>query len=174
MHVGIVLETPRLLLSTMSLDDLDFMAEMLSDPWVMRFYPKRLNRKEAIASICRNLDRYERHGYGPWLAREKSGGRPVGRVGLMDQVVDGAVEIEVGWMIHRPFQRCGFASEAGRACAAYAFRRLSARRVISLIRPENIPSAATALRLGMRHARMTLHGGFQHDVYEMQELATHA
>jgi len=165
--MGIVLETPRLVLSAMSLDDLDFMAEMLSDPWVMRFYPKRLNRHEAAASIRRMLDRYARYGYGPWLVREKSAGRPVGRVGLMPQFVNGAHEIEVGWMIHRPFQRCGFASEAGRACAVYALERLHAQRVISLIRPENLPSAATALKLGMTHAGTTLHADLQHDIYEL-------
>lgn len=170
--MGIVLETPRLSLSTMSLDDLDFIAEMLGDPYVMRFYPKRLSRDEAVASIRKALDRYERHGYGPWLVREKSAGRPVGRVGLIPQVVQGTAEIEVGWMIHRPFQRCGFASEAGRACAEYAFRTLHADRVISLVRPENIPSAATALKLGMRRAGTTLHGGYQHDVYELRKPLT--
>jgi len=151
----------------MSLDDLDFIAAMMSDAGVMRYYPKRLSRDEAGASIRRTLDRYERYGYGPWLVREKSAGRPVGRVGLLPQFVNGVAEIEVGWMIHRPHQRCGFASEAGRACAAYAFRQLHAERVISLIRPENLPSAATALSLGMRLAGTTLHAGLQHDIYEL-------
>jgi RimJ/RimL family protein N-acetyltransferase len=165
--VGIVLETRRLVLATMSLDDRDFMAQMLGDAQVMRFYPKRLSRDEAVASIRRMLDRYERYGFGPWLVREKSTGRPVGRVGLLPQLVDGVEEIEVGWMIHRPFQRCGFASEAGRACATYAFRQLHATHVISLIRPENVPSASTAQRLGMTHAGKTLHGGFLHDIYKL-------
>jgi RimJ/RimL family protein N-acetyltransferase len=171
--VSIVLETRRLLLSRMSLDDLDFLAEMLSDPAVMRFYPKRLTRDEAIVSIRRALNRYAQFGYGPWLVREKSAGRPVGRVGLIHQIVDKADEVEVGWMIHRPFQKCGFASEAGRACAEYAFRKLHAGRVISLIRPENVPSAATALKLGMTHAGTTLHGGYHHDVYELRRPSTH-
>lgn len=151
----------------MSLDDLEFMAAMMSDPWVMRFYPKRLNRDEAVASIRKTLDRYERYGFGPWLVREKAAGRPIGRVGLLPQFVNGVDEIEVGWMIHRPYQQCGFASEAGRACAAYAFRQLHAQRVISLIRPENIPSAATALKLGMKLAGTTVHVGLQHDIYEL-------
>jgi [ribosomal protein S5]-alanine N-acetyltransferase len=165
-HLGIVLETRWLVLSTMSLDDLDFIEAMMSHPWVMRFYPKRLSRDEAGESIRRTLDRYERYGYGPWLVREKSSGRPVGRVGLIHQFIHGVDEIEVGWMIHRPYQLCGFASEAGRACASYAFRQLHAKRVISLIRPENLPSAATALRLGMTHAGRTVHVGLQHDIYE--------
>jgi RimJ/RimL family protein N-acetyltransferase len=164
--VATILETPRLVLMELSLDDLDFIATMMSDPHVMRFYPKRLNRDEAAASIRRMLDRYARDGFGPWLVRETSSGRPVGRVGLIRQHLDGVPEIEVAWMIHRPYQRCGFASEAGRACAAHALNALEAKRVISLIRPENLPSIATALKLGMTCTRDTLHAGYHHRVYE--------
>ena len=41
------LETPRLALREMSLDDLDFVAAMLGHPEVMRFYPKVYSRDEA-------------------------------------------------------------------------------------------------------------------------------
>ncbi len=36
----VILETPRLILCEMSLADLDFVAAMLADPEVMRYYPK--------------------------------------------------------------------------------------------------------------------------------------
>lgn len=37
---GTILETSRLVLREMSLADLDFVAAMLADPEVMRYYPK--------------------------------------------------------------------------------------------------------------------------------------
>ena len=58
-----VLETERLKLRELSLDDLDFVAEMLADADVMRFYPKRHSREESAAWIQRQLDRYDRDGY---------------------------------------------------------------------------------------------------------------
>ncbi len=46
-----VLETDRLALREMSLDDLDFVATMLADPQVMRFYPKCYSREESAGWI---------------------------------------------------------------------------------------------------------------------------
>ena len=40
-----ILETPRLTLRELTSDDLNFMAEMLADAEVMRYYPKRLTRE---------------------------------------------------------------------------------------------------------------------------------
>lgn len=45
----IILETPRLLLREMTLDDLDFVATMLADPEVMRYYPRCCTREESEA-----------------------------------------------------------------------------------------------------------------------------
>jgi RimJ/RimL family protein N-acetyltransferase len=42
------LATARLTLRALSLDDLDFVAAMVADPVVMRYYPKLLSRTEAL------------------------------------------------------------------------------------------------------------------------------
>ena len=161
----IVLETRRLVLGEMSLDDLDFLAAMTADPFVMRFYPKRLSREEAAAGIRQQLDRYARDGIGAWLAREKSSGRPVGRIGLMRRSVNGVVETEIAWMVHRPYQRCGYASEGGAACRDYALTTLGLPKVIALVRPENLPSCGVAEKLGMARVDRTVIAGFEHRVY---------
>src|SRR5258706_5625767 len=132
----VILETPRLLLRELVADDLDFMAAMLGDAEVMRFFPQTEDRAGAAAHIQRQLERYAAWGYGPWLVVAKQTSQPVGRVGLLRQVVDGAPQVEVGYMIHRPFWRQGFAFEAASSCRDYAFRTLGQDRVISLVRPE--------------------------------------
>src|SRR5580692_3148148 len=50
-----LLTTPRLCLREMSLDDLDFVAAMLADPEVMRYYPKIHTRDEAAAWVQRQM-----------------------------------------------------------------------------------------------------------------------
>ncbi len=52
----------------------------------------------------------------------------------------GARSAEIGYLIHRPFWRQGIAFEAARAVRDFAFERLALPRIISLIRPENVPS----------------------------------
>jgi len=161
----IVLETRRLVLGEMSLDDLDFLAAMTGDPFVMRYYPKRLNRDQAAAGIRQQLDRYAREGYGAWLAREKATGRPVGRIGLQTRPVNGVVETELAWMIHRPYQRCGYASEGGAACRDYALTTLGLPKVIALVRPENLPSCGVAKKIGLSLVDRAVIAGLEHRVY---------
>ena len=160
-----VLETDRLALRKMSLGDLDFVATMLADPQVMRFYPKRYSREESAAWIERQLERYARDGYGLWLVLERETGQPLGQVGLTVQLVDGVAEPEVGYLIHHPFWRRGFASEAAAATRDHAFRDLGLPHVISLILPENRPSQAVARRIGMKPERRALHAGIEHLVF---------
>jgi RimJ/RimL family protein N-acetyltransferase len=164
----IVLETPRLVLREMTLDDLDFIAGMLADEQVMRFYPQRYDRADADAWVRRNLDRYARDGHGQWLALVKETGQPVGQVGLVRMEVDGVDEPEVGYIIHRPFWRRGYASEAACAVRDHAFTVRERDHVISLIRPINHPSQGVARKMGMRPTRFTLHAGLEHLVFRVE------
>lgn len=160
-----VLETDRLALRELSPGDLDFVATMLADPEVMRFYPKRYSREESAGWIERQLERYTRDGHGLWLVLERESDEPVGQVGLTVQQVDGAPHPEVGYLLHRPFWGRGFASEAAAATRDHAFDALDVPRVISLIRPENLPSQGVAHRIGMRPVGRAMHAGLEHRVF---------
>ena len=160
-----MIETARLSLRLMTADDLDFLAEMLGDAEVMRFYPARLTREDTRGWMQKTFGRYDRDGHGFWIAEERSTGAPIGQVGLLEQDVDGTKETEVAYMIHRPHWRKGFAFEAASACRDHAFQKLGRKRVISLVRPENLPSAGVARKLGMKVEKQTLRVGLMHDVF---------
>jgi RimJ/RimL family protein N-acetyltransferase len=165
-----VLETPRLVLREMALDDLDFVATMLAHPEVMRYYPKCYSRAEAEEWVRRQIGRYNSHGHGLWLVSDKATGEPVGQVGLTPQVVDGVEEPEIGYLIHHPFWRRGLASEAAAGVRDFAFSVLRKPHVISLVRPENIPSQGVARKIGMQPERMTRYAGFDHLVFALNEI----
>ena len=163
-----ILETPRLRLREMSPGDLDFIAAMLSHPEVMRFYPRPYSREEAKWWIGRQLDRYERHGHGLWLAEDRATGEPRGQVGLMIQEVDGVEEPEIGYLIHHPFWRQGLATEAALATRSWAFNTLKLPRVISLIRPVNLPSQGVAGKLGMTPEKRAMFRDLEHIVFAVR------
>jgi RimJ/RimL family protein N-acetyltransferase len=163
----IILETPRLVLREMTPGDLDFLADLLGDPQVMRFYPQDYARADAEAWLGRALDRYARHGHAHWLVLDRAAGHPVGQVGLVRQTVEGVDEDEIGYLIHRPFWRHGYASEAACAVRDHAFGPLGRDHVISLIRPINHPSRGVARKMGMKPIRLTLFGGLEHLVYRV-------
>lgn len=165
-----ILETPRLALREMTRDDLDFVAAMLADPEVMRYYAKRYSRDEAAAWVDRQLDRYRGHGRGLWLAVDRMSGEPVGQVGLIAPRYETVPEDEIGYLIHRPYWRRGLASEAASGVRDYAFETLGQSRVVSLIRAENVPSQGVALKIGMRRepGLIVEQAGFAHWVYAVE------
>ena len=59
----------------------------------------------------------------------------------------------------------GLAPEAAAACIDWIFNERYADHVISLILPENAPSARVAEKLGMRPWRETIHAGLRHTVW---------
>jgi RimJ/RimL family protein N-acetyltransferase len=81
------------------------------------------------------------------------------------QEVEGTRRPELGWLLHRPFWGKGYATEAATATRDAAFGRWGYREVISLVRPENLPSRRVAERLGMRADRHVTFHGFDHIVY---------
>src|SRR5262245_29873615 len=78
-----IIVTPRLSLREMTWDDLDFLATLLGDPAVMRYYPKIHTREESALWLQRVLDRYAKDGHAFWLVEDRKSGKPIGQVGLL-------------------------------------------------------------------------------------------
>lgn len=161
----VILETPRLQLREMIESDLDFLAAMLGDPEVMRFYPKPLTREEAREWLERQWSRYAEYGHGGWLALDRANGESVGQISLVMQEVDGVMEPEIGYILHRPFWRRGLATEGALAVKRHAFEERGYDHVISLVRPVNIPSQGVARKLGMTPVREAMFRGYNHFVF---------
>lgn len=151
----------------MTLDDLEFIAELLANPEVMEFYPSVYSREKAKLWVSKTISGYESHGHGFYLALNRSTHEPVGQVGLLAQHVDGVAECEIGYMIHSRLWRQGYASEAAIASRDYAFDELGKTRLISLIRPINIPSRGVAEKVGMTVEKTTVHADLEHLVYSI-------
>lgn len=162
-----ILETPRLRLRELTPGDLDFVATMLADPEVMRYYPKTYSRAEAREWLDRQIARYRAHGHGLWLVEDPATGQSIGQVGLLLQQVEGQIEPEIGYLIHAPFWRRGYATEAALGVRRHAWGVLARRRLISLIRPENLPSQGVARKLGMRPEREVAWAGLRHTVWAL-------
>ncbi|MBX7245648.1 MAG: GNAT family N-acetyltransferase [Candidatus Sumerlaeaceae bacterium] len=144
------LQTPRLRLREMSMEDADSLLGIFSDPVAMQFYPSTKDRTETEGWIQWKLNSYQQHGHGLWLAELTKTGEFAGQCGLIVQEVEGQREIEIGYLFLRKFWGQGLATEAAIASREYAFLNLKLRRVISLIDPANIASIRVAEKNGMR------------------------
>jgi RimJ/RimL family protein N-acetyltransferase len=168
-----VLETERLTLREMTRADMDALLAVLGDAESMRYYPKPFDREMVGAWIARNRERYAQDGFGLWAMILKATGEVIADCGLMVQVVDGSREVEVGYHVRRDVQGQGLATEAARACMAYGFDRLGLDRIISLIRPENLPSRRVAEKNGLTIEKEVDWKGLRHYVYVARRAARH-
>lgn len=163
-----ILETPRLILREFVVEDRDALARVLSDPETMRFYPAPLDQAAVEEWIARNRRRYSRDGHGLWAMALKSTGGVIGDCGLTVQTVSDVDEIEIGYHVRRDCWGQGLATEAARACRGYGFTNLLVDRLISLIRPENLPSRRVAEKNGMTVWKEVIRKGFPHLVYSIR------
>jgi RimJ/RimL family protein N-acetyltransferase len=131
----------------------------------MRYFPRTLDEEAMRAWIERNLKRYEQYGHGLWAVILKETGAFTGDCGLMWQDVDDVEELEVGYHFNKAFWGRGLATEAARGCMEYARAQLGRERIISLIRPENLPSRRVAERNGLQIEQEVFWRGYQHYVY---------
>jgi ribosomal-protein-alanine N-acetyltransferase len=162
---GLILETPRLLLRKFTAEDAEALEALLGDPAVMEFYPAPLDRRGVEDWIARNLGRYQRDGHGLWAMALRDSKQVIGDCGCIMQEVEGRNEVEVGYHVRRDLWGRGYATEAARACLEYAFTRLGARRVISMIRPPNLASRRVAEKNGMVCEKIILWRDYDHCVY---------
>lgn len=144
-----ILDTLRLSLREFIPGDADALALVLSDPETMRYYPAPFDRTGVEEWIARNCRRYAKDGHGLWAMVLKANGELIGDCGLTVQDVDGTTEVEIGYHVRRDHWGKGLATEAARACRDYGFANLPVERLISIIRPENLPSRRVAEKNGM-------------------------
>ena len=163
----IVIETDRLHLRYLCLDDVNAMHSYLGDAETMKYYPAPYSRDFIRQGIEKNIERYERYGYGLFGVVLKESGEFIGDCGLVWQDLPGGPELEVGYHFNRAHWGYGYATEAAKACIDYAFRNVGVDHVISLIRPENEPSRRVAERNGLRVVRQVVWKDILHDVWEI-------
>jgi len=164
-----VLQTERLLLRHLELQDVDAIYAVIGDPVAMQYYPQPYDREGAQNWVEKNRQRYATDGYGLYAMVLKASGDVIGDCGILKQIVEGEPELEVAYHLQRNHWGRGYATEAARACMGLAFAEFGAGKVISLIRPENVPSRRVAERNGMTVERQVTFAGLPHLVYAMKQ-----
>ena len=149
-----VLETERLVLRPLTLDDFEDFAAMQAEPQVVQFITadgKPMSRFGAWQALSSIVGHWQLRGYGLFGAFERASGAFVGRVGPW--YPEGWPDLEIGWTLRSAYWGRGYASEAAAKCIEFAFERLDRKHLISLIDPANTRSVRVAERVGERLER---------------------
>jgi ribosomal-protein-alanine N-acetyltransferase len=146
-----IIETERLELRPLTMDDLDALALIYRDPEVRKYFPEgTLTYEQTREELEWIIDvYYGQHGFGLWATTHKETNEFIGRCGLLPWTIDGRSEVEVAYLLARPYWGRGLGTEAARAILAYGFEQLRLSRLISLIDPANEASINVAVKIGM-------------------------
>lgn len=144
-----ILETERLQLREMNLNDFDSLCKILKDEEAMYAYEGAFSDSEVQEWLDRQIARYKKWGFGSWAVVLKQTGEMIGQCGLTMQPWKDEELLEIGYLLQRSHWHNGYATEAAEACKKYAFEVLNADAVHSMIRTTNTPSRNVALRNGM-------------------------
>lgn len=165
MGKGLIIDTARLMLRQFTPDDVPGLEAVLSDPVAMQWYAAPFDHEEVQQWIERNMARYEREGCGLLAMVLKSSGEMIGDCGCVVQEIEGRNEVEVAYHVRRDLWGNGYATEAARACIQFAFDKLNAGRVVSMIRPGNVNSRRVAEKNGLVCEKIIFWRGFEHCIY---------
>lgn len=145
-----ILQTDRLALRQMTQADFPALCRVLQDPVAMTAYEHAFDDAEVQAWLDRQLERYRCDGFGLWAVVLRETGAVIGQCGLTWQDCRGEKVLEIGYLFERAHWHRGYATEAAAAVKHYAFDRLDAQEVYSIIRDTNTASQNVARRNGMQ------------------------
>ena len=143
---GPVLETERLTLRPVAMEDFPRWAEMMADPQAARFLGGAQPAATAWRGFMTMAGAWSLTGVSMFSVIERNTGLWLGRIGPWQP--EGWPGTEVGWGLHPDAQGKGYGVEAATAAIDYAFDVLGWTDVIHCIDPDNTPSQRLAERIG--------------------------
>jgi RimJ/RimL family protein N-acetyltransferase len=147
-----VIETERLLLRRLDLDDAAFILELVNDPdWLRHIGDKNVHSLDDARAYLLNgpIDMYAKHGFGLFAVERREDGALIGMCGLIKR--DTLDDVDIGFAYLPAYRAQGYAREAAAATLAHARDALGLKRVVAIVSPANHASARLLERVGLRY-----------------------
>ncbi len=155
-----IARTARCIIRELTLEDMDALFELYKDEEITRYTEKLCSKEEEQEFQRAYIDHmYRFYGYGMWLVFSQETGELIGRAGLEHREYNGQTELELGYVIGKPYQRQGYATEVCERIIEVAKNITDFPRINCLIDAENLASLGLVEKLGFEFAEdMEDHG----------------
>lgn len=150
-----VLETERLFLRRLTVDDAEFILTLLNEPSFLRYIgDKQVRDLEGARQYILNgpVASYERNGFGLNLVELRDSHTPIGICGLLKR--EELPDPDIGFAFLPAFWNKGFAFEAAAAVLHGAREQLRIQRILAITSLDNDASIKLLQRLGFRFERV--------------------
>ena len=163
--------TTRLSLRPFTLDDIDSLHQILEIPGILQYFPNPdpPERERVEKLIKRQIKHWQDYGYGWWAVVSRAEKQLIGWSGL--QYLPDTDEIEIGYLLSKPFWGKGLATESAIAGLDFGFDRLGLREIIGIVHPENFASQGVLKKIGMQFIKQTEYFGMECYLYKTNSSA---
>ena len=166
--------TERLILRKITLDDMDDLFLLDSNPEVMKYVGVQpfTNKEQTLKLIESLLNQYEKNGTGRLAVIEKETNKFIGWSGikLLTDEVNGFKNVyELGYRFLPEFWGKGYATESAQASLDLGFNQLNADKIYAYADVENQSSNHILTKLGFENKGAFLDNGDKCYWYELEK-----
>jgi RimJ/RimL family protein N-acetyltransferase len=147
----IVLETDRLVLRRLTLNDAPFILGLLNEPSFLRFIGDRgvKDLQTARQYLLKGpIASYDKFGFGLFLVFLKDSGDAIGMCGLLKR--DTLPDVDVGFAFLPAHWRKGYAFESASAVLGHGRKAFGLKRIVAITSPDNVASIGVLEKLGLK------------------------
>lgn len=159
-----ILETERLVLRRMNVEDAEFIFELVNEPaFIRNIGDKGVRTLEDARNYILNgpVASYANFGFGLYLAALRETGEAIGICGLLKR--DSLEDVDIGFAFLERFRRKGFAYESAAAVMDYGRNALGLQRIVAITSPDNEGSMRVLEKIGLRFEKMIRMRGSDED-----------
>ncbi len=150
-----ILETGRLRLRKLTVDDAEFILRLLNEAsFIQSIGDKGVRTLEDARSyiLTGPIASYDKFGFGLWLVENRADGVPMGMCGLLKR--DTLEDVDIGYALVPEFWSKGFAMEAAAAVLSYGKSEFGMKRIVAIVSPQNDSSIRLLEKLGFAFEKM--------------------
>lgn len=149
MITPLAIETPRLKIRWLEINDAAFIYTLVNDPmWIRYIGDKNVSNLEDAVSYIETgpLEMYQNQGFGLNHVSLREDGTAIGICGLLKrETLD---DVDLGFALLPEFRRQGYTFEAAAAILEHGRTRLGIERIVAILAPDNTASAKLLCKLG--------------------------
>lgn len=153
--------TARLILRPFTMADIEALFEIVNEPDIFKFFPSKSawTLEKCERYINYQTQHWENLGYGHWAVTLAESDQLLGWCGL--EFLPDTKEIEVGYLLSKPFWNKGYATEAAMASVQFGKKDIRLQEIIGLTDPLNFASQRVLEKCGLAFTRKQVYFGME-------------
>jgi len=154
---SVIAESERLILRILTLEDSDFILELLNtEGWIKYIGERNVKTTRQAIDYLKNgpLKSYENNGFGLYLVTLKDTGKAIGMCGFIKR--DYLDHIDIGFAFLPDYIGKGYAYEIAKETLRYGFDELQKDKVLAICLPSNASSIKLLEKMSFKLNKMIL------------------